>query len=76
VVPSTHVVGAVESVAPAGKANANAVMDTASRPIKLICFMAHIVNRFAPVRPQCEVGRGNIVVTFIRNGVCWVDEPA
>jgi hypothetical protein len=76
VVPSAHVVGAAESAARAGNADANAITAAASSPMRFIFFMNAIVNRFAPFRPQCALGRGNIVVTFIRNGVCWLEDPA
>jgi hypothetical protein len=38
VVPSAHVVGAAESAARAGSANANAAMDSATSPIRFIFF--------------------------------------
>ena len=89
VVPSLQVVGALVSAARAGRAIVNTIKDPARSPASLIFFMnslpwcnlSRIVNRLAskPISDldgQCGALRGNIVVTFITNGVCSRPDPA
>ena len=91
VVPSLQVVGALESAARVGSAKLNTIKGTASNPTSVVFFMMltpWFVSgaRFdcSPIRLKTNVEpcaqrpaeMGNIVVTFITNGVCWRPDPA
>ena len=83
VVPSLQVVGAVAAAARRGNANVNAIKGTASRAARFNFFMNFTPVWFVSpanckrirVNSHVELQRGaaigNMVVTFITNGVCW-----